>query len=55
VKEYWIVDPKKEWVEIFQNKGNKFEMIQRAESGGIVKSFVLNKFEISLADIFSTE
>ena len=55
VQEYWIVDPKKLWVETYFNVDNKFELMQRLEKEGIVKSRVLTGFEISLAKIFYLE
>ncbi len=53
VKEYWIVDPKKQWVEIFWNEKNKFKSIRRLEKTGILKSNLLKEFEISLETIFA--
>ncbi|MBC8182490.1 Uma2 family endonuclease [candidate division KSB1 bacterium] len=52
VKEYWIVDPKKQRVEIFELKGNFFELNQRLNSQGTAKSLILQGFEISLENIF---
>jgi len=52
VKEYWIVDPKKERVEIFLNVNSGFELKQKIMSKGLAKSFVMKGFEVSLAEIF---
>ncbi len=52
VKEYWIVDPKKQWIEIYANDTKKFRLEQRLEKSGILKSRVLNGFEISLQKMF---
>jgi Uma2 family endonuclease len=55
VKEYWLVDPKKRRVEIFNNVGQQFKLNQRIELEGIAKSSVIKGFEISLENIFSME
>ena len=55
VKEYWIVDPIKQRIEIFENKNNEFELAQKLELGGIARSSVVKGFEASLKDIFSLE
>lgn len=52
VKEYWIVDPKKQWIKIYANDTKKFRLEQRLEKSGILKSRVLNGFEISLQKMF---
>lgn len=55
VKEYWIVDPKKRRVEIYNNVDQHFELYQRIEGAGVVKSLVIKGFEITLENIFSME
>lgn len=55
VREYWLVDPKKQWVEVYQNVNQKFELLQRADKEGTVQSQVLGGFAISLATIFSRD
>ena len=52
VKEYWRVDPQKQWVELYFNIEQKFELQQRLTEKRILKSHVLNGFEIELATIF---
>jgi len=54
VREYWIVDPKKQWVEIYFLEGGKFKSIQRLEKAGILKSHILEGFEIALETIFAS-
>ncbi|MFQ5602663.1 MAG: Uma2 family endonuclease [bacterium] len=54
VQEYWIVDPKKQWVEIYENSKNKFELDQRLEKTGTLKSPLFESFQISLPEIFDT-
>jgi Uma2 family endonuclease len=54
VKEYWIVDPKKQWAEIYvQNKKHKLHL--RVEKSGKVVSWLLKGFELELRQIFKTE
>jgi len=55
VKEYWIVDPKKQRIEIYQNINQRFELNQRIELEGTVESLVIKGFKISLESIFSME
>jgi Uma2 family endonuclease len=52
VKEYWIVDPRRFRVMIYVNQGNRFELNQRQETKGMVKSLILTDFELSLENIF---
>ncbi|WP_457566616.1 Uma2 family endonuclease [Caldithrix abyssi] len=34
VKEYWIVDPMRQWIEIYNLQGNKFVLTQKLEKQG---------------------
>ncbi len=52
VKEYWIVDPDKQWVEVYVSHNKKFKLNQKAEKEGRIKSFVLNEFYIDFKTIF---
>ena len=55
VKEYWIVDPIKLWVEIYILTENKFRRDQRCEKSGTIKSRGLEGFELTLGQIFGTK
>ena len=55
VKEYWIVDPMKEWIEIYLLTEGKYQLHQRTEKSGIITSAILASFEIKLEDIFRKE
>lgn len=55
VREYWIVDPKKRWVEIYTHDANKFTLKQRLEKEGVLESQVLVGFKLSLEKIFVLE
>ncbi len=52
VKEYWIVDPKKHWLEIYFNDNGKFRLAQRVEKTGKAKSAILKELEIQLEKLF---
>ena len=52
VKEFWIVDPIKQSIEIFLNKENEFELKQRLNREGEATSEVLNGFHVDLEEIF---
>jgi Uma2 family endonuclease len=55
VQEYWIVDPMKQRVEIYLNFENKFELHQRLEKKGILKSNILKGLDLNLDTIFAVE
>lgn len=55
VKEYWLVDPKKQRFEIYENMGQKFELNQRIEREGIITSQVLKGLQINVKKIFDIE
>ena len=53
VQEYWIVDPKKQRIEIFELVSGSYQLYQKSEKKGTIKSKIINKFEISLTAVFS--
>jgi len=55
VKEYWIVDPKKQRVDIYINVGQQFDLNQRVELEGVLKSSVMKGFEVKIENIFSLD
>ena len=52
VKEYWLVHPDRKAIEIYLNSGEKFQLSQAVEEAGIVKSELLEDFEVELGKIF---
>lgn len=52
VREYWIVDPKKQWVEIYTLEDKKYKSHQQAEKSGKINSKLLKGFELKLKEIF---
>ncbi len=52
IKEYWIVYPQEEIIEVLENVSGEFRQIARVKREGNVASKVLQGFSVSLADIF---
>lgn len=54
VKEYWLIHPDRKAIEVFENKEGKFELIQAVDEIGVVRSELLEGFEVDLAKVFRT-
>jgi Uma2 family endonuclease len=54
IGEYWIIDPEKEFVEQYILNNKKYELFLKSNSG-IIKSFEIEGFEISIDTIFLDE
>ena len=54
VREYWIVDPEQETVEIFTLRGSSYELRGRYSHGEEASSEVLDGFAAPLDEIFNT-
>ncbi len=54
VKEYWIVDPMRQWIEIHILEQRKFKLRQRLEKQGVLKSSVLKDFKLDIKKIFKS-
>jgi Uma2 family endonuclease len=52
VKEYWIIDPEPETVEVLALVNGRYELVQRSHPGETAASRLLPGFEISVADLF---
>jgi Uma2 family endonuclease len=52
VKEYWIVDPIQKAIEVFVNRGGRFEPLSAAKGEGEVSSEVLAGLRAGVAEIF---
>jgi len=52
VKEYWIVDPEEQSVEIYTLQDGKFSLTQRAEKRGEVESPYVQGFAVAVERIF---
>lgn len=53
VKEYWIVDPEINSVEVYVNREGRFSLASKAEAGGEVGSLLLEGFKVNLDEVFS--
>ena len=54
VKEYWVVEPQEETVEIYSLKDKKFALHQSLRKKDTLSSLLLPEFKVPLTDIFST-
>ena len=54
VKEYWLVDPDSETVEIYTLQAGRYELAQHAEKTGTVHSVLMPGFSMEVADIFAS-
>ena len=54
VKEYWIVDPDTETIEIWALKNKIFQLASKSSKNQTVKSQLLKKMEIDLSNIFNS-
>ena len=52
VKEYWIVDPMQKTIEVFVNKNGKFESFGNFKGEDVVKSGLIQGFNIVVRDVF---
>ena len=52
VKEYWIVDPMRRWMELYHLQKGQFKLTQHLEKTGRLKSNILKGFTLILQDIF---
>lgn len=52
VKEYWLVDPELNSVEIYSNEKEQLSLIARAEGEGEVESVLLKGFKMTLEEVF---
>lgn len=52
VKEYWIIDPQNEALQVFTLDNTKYKTFSTAEEEGSVKSKILEGFELQWSNIF---
>ncbi len=52
VKEFWLIDPQNEIIQVFSLENDKYKPFSSADENGVVKSKILNGFEIKWEDIF---
>lgn len=52
VREYWIVDPQNQSIEVYRMENNRYRLFSFAAEEGIVKSSVLPDFELDVKAVF---
>ena len=52
VSEYWIIDPKEGFVEVYENTAGDMQLAQKVEKKGTISSQVVIKFRLALKDLF---
>ncbi len=52
VKEYWIIEPTQQWIEIFILQDDKYKLHQQIEKSGKIFSEVLKGFDLDIGLIF---
>jgi len=55
IKEYWIVDPEKQWIEIYVLENNAYKMYNRQDKEGQIESLILKDFSVKFKNIFTQE
>lgn len=55
VREYWLVDPKNQSVEVYENVDGAFRLLAFAAEAGKVHSKILEGLELEISTIFSPE
>jgi Uma2 family endonuclease len=54
VKEYWLIDPQYEEIEVFVLENNRYESFSAATSDeGVLKSKIFERLELNLKEIFN--
>ncbi|MCP5502848.1 MAG: Uma2 family endonuclease [Leptospiraceae bacterium] len=52
VKEYWIVHPEEEWIEVYHNKAGIMWKQQTARAGDTITSKAIDGFQLDVAKVF---
>lgn len=52
VREYWLVDPAKQWVEVYQNNDGKLVLKEKFEKTGTLHSLTIEGLSLQLSNIF---
>ncbi len=52
VKEYWIVDPMKKKIDVYENKKGEFMLFKKAGKGERINSIIIDGFEVEIDTIF---
>ncbi|MCB1159954.1 MAG: Uma2 family endonuclease, partial [Leptospiraceae bacterium] len=52
VKEYWIVHPEEEWIEVYHNKAGIMWKQQTARAGDTIYSKAIEGFQLDVGKVF---
>jgi Uma2 family endonuclease len=52
VKEYWLINPRSQTVEIYEWRDGDYELMFSLEDTGVIQSIVLTDFSLEIADFF---
>ena len=53
VREYWLIDPDKKTVQVFENQGDKMVEVSKLAEGQQLESQVLQGFQLEIKDLFA--
>ncbi len=53
VREYWLVDPVRKSIEVYGLVNERFKLISYLEENGVLKSMVLEGFEMDIEQVFA--
>jgi Uma2 family endonuclease len=53
VREYWLVDPIRKSIEVYALVNERFKLISYLEENGVLKSSVLEGFEMEIEAVFA--
>jgi Uma2 family endonuclease len=53
VREYWVVDPMEERIDIFSNTENRFALASRVERNGEARSTIFPEFRVDVGKLFT--
>ncbi|MGB3779047.1 MAG: Uma2 family endonuclease [Tunicatimonas sp.] len=54
VREYWIVDPKNQSIEVYQHQNNDYDLVSFAVEEGEITSPVLEGFSLNVKELFGS-
>ncbi|MCL0069761.1 Uma2 family endonuclease [Dehalococcoidia bacterium] len=52
VREYWMVDPDEQTIEVYILRGNVYQLRERFKAGELVRSELLSGFETNVSEVF---
>ena len=52
VREYWIVDPKNQSIEVYWHQNNEYDLASSAVEEGVITSLVVEEFSLNVKGLF---